>query len=329
MKNEQDMIQGVPLVSILCMSYNHERFIAKALDGFLAQQIDLPIEVIVHDDASTDRSAEIIKEYQDRHPDVIKGIYQVQNQKKLGGGRVTRTLYTAAKAKYIALCEGDDHWIDPHKLQRQIDALEADPKAVACFTDAYNETNGERTPYMDAGYATSPKSHVIGQKEIITGQGIPTCTFVFRNMDMEPIYAALRTAPVGDTLLFAYLSNFGHFIYQPERTGVRVVHPGGAYSMRSAVHKLDIHLRTLPFMDQLSDHKYSDVIAARRRKALDLAWHEAVHTNNRELARYVFPLINRERSAFGWNTTTTLRNFFRAYWPLPERIYSRLSGASA
>src|SRR5690606_30143699 len=112
-------------------------------------------------------------------------------------------------------------------------------------------------------------------------------------------------------------------IYQPERTGVRSIHPGGVYSMQSAVRKLDMHLRTLPFMDQLSAHNYSDLIADRRRRILDQAWSEAINKQNRELAKYVWPKIAKERSKYGWNFTTTLRNFFKAYWPLPDRIYTR------
>ena len=317
-----------PVVSVLCTAYNHEAFIGKTIESFLSQKVDFKYEVIVHDDASTDSTASIIRTFEKRYPSIVKGIYQLENQHSRAKGKVARILYSSASGKYIALCEGDDHWIDPNKLQRQIEALEADREAIACFTDAFNERNGIREPFMGP-YAKAPEGTTIGQLDLIKGQGIPTCTFVFRNIDLTRFHDLRRIAPVGDTLLFIHLADQGHFIYQPERTGVRIMHQGGIHSLTSAVHKLKVHLETLPFMDQLSDHKYSDVIAARRRKALDLAWHEAVHTNNRELARYVFPLIKRERSAFGWNATTTLRNFLKAYWPLPERIYSRLSGASA
>ncbi len=312
-----------PLVSIVCITYQHAKYIRKTLEGFLAQRTSFPIEIIVHDDASKDGTAAIVKEYAEAHPDLFVLILQTENQYSKEKGRINKIAFNAARGKYLALCEGDDHWVDPHKLQRQIDALETDPKAVACFTDAYNESNGLRVPFMGP-YAKAPKGTTIDQHDLIVGQGIPTCTVVFRNLDLTRFHDLRRIAPVGDTLLYIHLAGQGQFIYQPERTSVRIMHGGGIHSLTSALHKLKVHLETLPFMDQLSDHKYSDLIAERRRKALEQAWAEAIEKNNRELAKYVWPKIARERAKYGWNLTTTLRNFFKAYWPLPDRIYGRL-----
>lgn len=321
----QPLDEGRPTVSILCTAYMHGAFIRKALEGFLAQRVKFPIEIIVHDDASTDDTASIIQEYVSNHPGTVKAILQSENQHRKGRGRVIKRLYSAATGKYIALCEGDDYWMDPDKLQTQIDLLESNHEAIACFTDAFNETGGERIPFMDHGYARSP-SRITMQEDIIRGQGIPTCTFIFRRVELQPFYDLISSTPVVDTILFTYLAGFGHFIYHPERTAVRVIHPGGVYSMQSSVRKLDIHLRTLPFMDQLSEHKYSDLLAERRRKILNQAWSEAITTNNRELGKYVWPMIAKERERYGWNITTTARNFFKAYWPWPDRIFARLAG---
>src|SRR5687768_16142035 len=115
-----------PEISILCTTFDHGPFIAAALDGFLAQRISVPYEIIVHDDASTDNTQEVIRKYQKMYPERIKSILQTANQHRLGKGRVIRTLYSAAKGRYIALCEGDDHWIDVNKLQDQFDVLEQD-----------------------------------------------------------------------------------------------------------------------------------------------------------------------------------------------------------
>lgn len=320
-----------PLVSVIVMTYQHADFIEKCIQGIVAQHINFEIELLLGEDESNDGTREICVRLADDHPDLIKLILRSRKDVITILGRPTGRanlldLLGRARGKYIALCEGDDHWIDPHKLQRQIDALEADPNAIGCFTDAYNETDGERIAYMDHGYATSPKG-VVDQHRIIQGQGIPTCTFVFRNIDLEPYYKALQAAPVGDTLLFTYLSGHGHFIYQPERTGVRVIHPGGMYSMRSAVHKLDIHLRTLPYMDRLSRHKYTHLIHTRRNKLLNAAWSEALEKKNQELARYVWPMIARDRKAFGWNFTTTLRNWSKAYMPWLDKLFARITGS--
>lgn len=124
------------LVSILCATYNHENYIREALDGFVCQKTNFPFEVLVHDDASTDRTAAIIREYAQKYPDIIKPIYQTENQYSQGVD-IETLLYSFAQGKYVALCEGDDCWIDEYKLQKQVDYMESHPECSLCFTDAY------------------------------------------------------------------------------------------------------------------------------------------------------------------------------------------------
>lgn len=112
------------VVSICCITYNHEPYIRQCLDGFMMQKTTFPFEVLIHDDASTDGTADIIREYEIKYPDIVKPIYQKENQYSKGIA-ISRTYnYPRAKGKYIALCEGDDYWIDPLKLQKQVDFLE-------------------------------------------------------------------------------------------------------------------------------------------------------------------------------------------------------------
>ncbi len=119
-------------VSIICNAYNHEPYIADALDSFVMQKTDFAFEVLIHDDASTDATADIIRLYEKKYPELIKPIYQTENQysKKVGIGRNFQ--FPRAKGKYIAFCEGDDYWTDPYKLQKQYDALERNPDADIC-----------------------------------------------------------------------------------------------------------------------------------------------------------------------------------------------------
>lgn len=116
-----------PLVSIACPAYNHEKFIAQAIEGFLIQQTDFPFEIIIHDDASTDRTPEIIKAYATRYPDQIRPLLQKENQVSQGKHPLSSYIYPAARGKYIALCDGDDYWTDPLKLRKQVDFLETNP----------------------------------------------------------------------------------------------------------------------------------------------------------------------------------------------------------
>ncbi len=123
------------MVSIKCLAYNHEKYIAKALDGFIMQKTNFKIEVIVHDDASTDRTADIIREYEKKYPEIIKPIYQTENQYQYGN--ISRKFIDHKfRGKYVAYCEGDDYWTDPDKLQLQVDYLEAHPECAFSFHNA-------------------------------------------------------------------------------------------------------------------------------------------------------------------------------------------------
>lgn len=136
---------GDPLVSIRCTVYNHEPFLRQCLDGFVMQKTTFPFEAIVHDDASTDGSAAIIREYAERYPDIIKPIYETENQYSKHDGSLRRIMDAAMhpNSKYIATCEGDDYWTDPNKLQLQVDFLESHP-------DYYMTCHGYEYYYEDS-----------------------------------------------------------------------------------------------------------------------------------------------------------------------------------
>jgi Glycosyltransferases involved in cell wall biogenesis len=116
------------LVSIACISYNQEKYIRNTIEGFLIQQTTFPFEIIIHDDASTDKTAQIIREYEQKYPNLIFPIIQIENQFSKGIKRILATfVFPKCRGKYIALCEGDDYWTDPNKLQKQVDFLESNP----------------------------------------------------------------------------------------------------------------------------------------------------------------------------------------------------------
>ena len=119
-------------VSVLCATYNHEDYLRETLDSFLAQKTDFPFEVLVNDDASTDGTAEILREYAGKYPEIIRPFYQEENLYSRRMNVYDLVFFPAARGKYIALCEGDDYWNDPEKLQRQADWLDAHPDYSAC-----------------------------------------------------------------------------------------------------------------------------------------------------------------------------------------------------
>lgn len=120
------------MVSINCLVYNHEEYLRKCLDGLLMQKTNFEYEILINDDASTDGSADIIREYERRYPEIIKPIYQTENQHSLGKSMSRTFQYPRAQGKYVAWCEGDDYWTDENKLQLQVDALENNKNCNFC-----------------------------------------------------------------------------------------------------------------------------------------------------------------------------------------------------
>lgn len=133
------------VLSICCITYNHAAYIQKCIEGFLMQKTSFPIEILIHDDASTDGTAEIVKEFAEKYPDLIFPVFQEENKYSQGINVAADYLLPRVRGKYIAVCEGDDYWIDPTKLQRQVDFLESHPSFSFCChqTYIYEQNTGE------------------------------------------------------------------------------------------------------------------------------------------------------------------------------------------
>lgn len=132
------------LVSIACITYNHEKYISDAIEGFLMQKTNFNFEILINDDASIDKTAEIIRKYEKQYPDIIKPIYQSENQFSKGVNIDYEFIQKRAKGKYIAECEGDDYWTDPYKLQKQVDYMESHSNCSICFHTAKSVTPNKK-----------------------------------------------------------------------------------------------------------------------------------------------------------------------------------------
>lgn len=212
-----------PLVSICCTAYNHERFIAQTLDSFLAQQCDFAFEVLIHDDKSTDGTAAIIRDYANRFPDIIRPLFQTENQYSKGMSIDATFNFPRARGKYIALCEGDDFWCDPEKLQKQIRHMEADESCTFCFTNGFiHDESGQREdrpflPYYEADKALyTGESRAYTLDEIARFNFLPTASFVFRAdaLGKLPPAFAQHKCEHGDLRLKLYLTACSHAWYE-------------------------------------------------------------------------------------------------------------------
>jgi len=210
--------EKTPLVSIKCFVYNHEPYLRQCLDGFVMQKTDFPFEAIVHDDASTDNSAAIIREYAEKYPDIIKPIYETENQYSKKDGSLSRIMNQACRGKYIAICEGDDYWIDPLKLQKQVSFLETHPDYTMCVTEAKvlapDNSYWEWQTYKED--CEMPTSTIISRGMHF----IQTCTYVYRYSVYDDWPTVNNQCCVGDFPLFITCALKGKVYYLSCRTGV-------------------------------------------------------------------------------------------------------------
>ncbi|MEG2599777.1 MAG: glycosyltransferase [Muribaculaceae bacterium] len=230
----------IPIVSIVCDVYNHGPYLRQCLEGFMMQQTSFQFEVLIHDDASTDDSAEVIREYEKKYPHVIKPIYQSENQYSQGISIWQTYQFSRAQGKYIALCEGDDYWTDPLKLQKQVDFLEAHPDYGMCYTRAryFLQTSGR----YQSDFGRDVKSF----EELIVNNTIPTLTTIFRKelqqQYQKEIEPQKRSWKLGDWPLWLYIAHESKLHFMDETTAVyRVLD-------NSASHSLSIEKR-IAFLD--------------------------------------------------------------------------------
>lgn len=206
MQSHQDANR--PIVSICCIAFNQERYIAKALDSFLMQQTDFVYEILIHDDASTDKTAEIIRSYEVKYPSKIKGMYQKENQYSKGV-RINPTFnFPRAKGKYIAMCEGDDYWRDSKKLQKQVDFLEKNEEYVCCFHDSVVIDSEDNI----IGDSLLGRTQDYSAEDMLSTQAfITTHTALFRNIIDFP--EELQKSPFGDMVIWHLLGFHGKAKY--------------------------------------------------------------------------------------------------------------------
>ena len=209
-----------PLVSIICTAYNHVGFIDKTLAGFVGQKTSFPFEIIINDDASTDGTADRIRRWEKEYPSIIKPLYQNKNLYSQGIS-ITSTLCARAKGKYIALCEGDDYWIDLNKLQKQVEYLEQNPLASFCFSNAYL-FDVKKDSFTGLMLQATDNEREILQKSQLTTDDVlqltflPTASFIFKRTDYErrPVFS--DRAFTGDRYYQIVMTNFGYAHYFDE-----------------------------------------------------------------------------------------------------------------
>lgn len=249
------MSEKLPIVSICCITYNHAPFIRKALDGFLMQEpptgvtADEPwYEILIHDDASTDGTDDIIREYSEKYPDRIFPLYETENQYSKTNVKIDLYNFERVRGKYIAYCEGDDYWSDSQKLQKQVDYMEEHPDYSVCFhrfrdhnvtNDTYNEVT---LPTLLLRRKGSPDGLDIDEETFFEAWYTQPLTMLFRVSMMVDLPTRNSYKKFRDMHEIFYLLQNGKGRLMNFDGGVRNVHEGGVASMISRKMYCDISL---------------------------------------------------------------------------------------
>lgn len=230
-----------PVVSICCITYNHEPYIEDALEGFLIQETDFPFEILIHDDASTDRTTEIINKYARKYPRIIRMIIQTENQWSKGIRILPALVLPEALGEYVALCDGDDYWVSAEKLQIQVSFLEKNSEYVICYTDCQ--------PFNDVGNYDKDFGGCcrdVTSDELQNGLSLYTLTTCFRNVFKTKKWPPeLGCAAYGDLALWSFLGEFGAGKYMSDiKPSMYRVHSAGVHSMRKIETQQIMRLKT-------------------------------------------------------------------------------------
>jgi glycosyltransferase involved in cell wall biosynthesis len=310
-----------PLVSISCITYNHAKYIRDALKGFLIQKTTFPIEILIHDDASTDGTTEIIKEYEKKYPDIIKPMYETENQWNKGKKGSAVFNFPRAEGKYIALCEGDDYWTDPYKLQKQVDFLEANEESGMVYTKVryFYHSKNKYARKSWGGPATT-------FDQLIIGNQIPTPTAVFRkdliHRFMENIHPELHAWEMRDYPMWVYFALKSKIHFMNEETAVyRVLDESISHSQD--LKKRESFIRSCYAMKQFM-LEYANVKYAKReledRMLSSLAINALLMKNQRLAKSYIAQIkkltlkMKIKRIVYGCRILSFVYSLSREFW---------------
>jgi glycosyltransferase involved in cell wall biosynthesis len=267
-----------PLVSIVCPTYNHERFVHDAIEGFLAQITLFPFEIIIHDDASTDSTVQIVRHCSERFPRIIRTIFQRENQFSKGR-KILPIVLSHVRGRYVALCEGDDYWTDPFKLQKQKDFLYENPSFSTCIHNVkviYEDLSLDSHPHFlpkECGPHTYPKPKQKAMlSDLMNGNFIPTPSVMFRSGIFQKFPPWFDKCSMGDWPLHVLNTKYGGGIgYLDEMMGVYRVHSKGLWSSTGTIVNLLNSISSAKYiLEELSGS------AADRLEGTIAKWHEKI-----------------------------------------------------
>lgn len=279
-----DKLPADPVVSVIMLAYQHEDYIAQAIDSVISQKCDCLFEVVIGEDCSPDHTGDIVRKYQKRYPHLVRILTDSTN---VGISANAERCWNACRGKYIAICEGDDYWTDTDKLNVQVSALEKHKAAVLTFHDATEvDTSGDvinQSKIFRITGSVSPST--LTSREMISGHFIPTLSVMHRRKPGVPPPYPLPVVN-GDNYLFAHLAVFGNALFIDRNMAAYRQHPGGAWSSRGKESRVTEHLRTyIAIAMTMPDSHLQYAIVELRRRTVTALTYFLVGYRSRELCK--------------------------------------------
>ncbi|WP_312433449.1 glycosyltransferase family 2 protein [Lacrimispora sp.] len=304
------------MASINCVTFNHGAYIRQALDSFLMQKTDFEFEILVHDDASTDGTGDILREYADKYPDKVKPLIQTENQYSQGIDNISGAFnFPRVRGKYIFMCDGDDYWTTPDKMQKQVDYMEAHPDCTLCIHSAKIKlvgkalTEKQMRPYRG--------NRVITPEEIVdkpSGYAMSSMAFPSRLVKELPDYYV--DCPVGDTPLQMMAAEKGYGYYMDEPMSAYRVGVAGSWTMEGKsgnyAKKQKIYWERMKKVYE----EFNDATEGRLKEAADSAAKRTYYltmVNTRQFKE----IVNPEYARYYKELTPRTRFFIQAEYRAP------------
>ena len=314
-----------PVVSVLMICYNQEEYIGKAIRSVMRQKTTFPVELIIHDDCSIDRTGEICKEYANLYPDRI---CYVRNEKNVGLEENFIRAYRLTKGKYIAICEGDDYWLGRKKLQRQVDVMEAHPEYAICFHRTLNyymrDNSKSLTAYERPAVTTI---YDLARKNYISNV---SCLYRKQPFDLPEWTSEVRTYDYAMHLLNAC---YGKIVFLPQVMAVYRIHGRSVWSESGAEKRYEIALKVRECVMRHFTDTHPDIAAILGEKYLENAKALLRHYQKHELSEKFDVFLAYVQTMFPDFTATDVNNIsaqgngkslFRKFLTFGRRQVSKL-----
>lgn len=320
-----------PMVTIRTSTYNHGPYIRQCIEGVLMQKTDFPFEFIIGEDFSTDNTMEIVKEYAEKYPDVIRVITADYNVgSKANGTRCRR----ASRGEYMAICEGDDYWTDPQKLQKQVEHLRDKPEVVLVFHDvlSVDEDNNVLNKSKIQSLRKNPQAIRLATFKEVTQALIPTLSVMYRNINIQQGVRGKRVLN-GDIYLFARLSRYGEMHNVGGTMGAHRRHTGGVWTSLSELNK---KLKLLNTRKAIAWEIHADDSLSAACRLATTSWHGfeyAFENNKKESLKFLggyfcsFLTMMRYCKASEFQMTELIKCFFEIAGYPRQRIRSKMKKA--